>query len=88
MCDKYDKVELPSPVWMTRKRRATIEVDACCVPVLEHLWANGVDTLYHCCGHSPTYEEPYIILAASCTVPAADVKTLVRQVDTRQWNIR
>ena len=86
MCDKRDKVYLPTPVWMKRKRRATIEVDACCAEVLTHLWENGIDTLYHCCGHW-SGSDPYLILAAGCTESVDTIKKLIKQVDNREWRI-
>lgn len=84
MCNKADKKYLPTPEWMTRKRRTTIEVDSCCAEVLLHLWVNGIDTLYHCCGHS-LRPGPYLILRAGCTEDISKVKKLIKHVDSRNW---
>lgn len=83
MCLKKDKTYLPTPKWMKRKRRATIEVDSCCAAVLLHLWSHGIDTLYHCCGHS--FQRPYLILASEYDI--SQIRSLIRQIDKRTWKI-
>ncbi len=92
MCLKKDKVELPTPEFMFRrkqwkKRRATIEVDSCCADVLLELWKHRIDTLYHCCGHGWS-ASPYIILAPNCPEKISDVKKLIAQKDSRNWEVR
>lgn len=86
MCEQKDKTYLKTPTWMKRKRKSTIEVDSCCAEVLLHLWSHGIDTLYHCCGHS--FREPYIILAYGYIEDISQVRKLISQKDTRIWQIR
>lgn len=83
MCLEKDKVYLPTPKWMKRKRKATIEVDSCCATILLHLWKHGIDTLYHCCGHS--FQKPFIRLASGYDI--SQVRNLIRQKDKRVWDI-
>lgn len=84
MCEQKDKAYLRTPPWMKRKRKPTIEVDSCCAMVLLHLWSHGIDTLYHCCGHS--FRKPYIILNLSYDIP--QIRELISQKDKRNWEIR
>ena len=85
MCNGADKKYLPTPKWMKRKRRATIEVDSCCAKVLLHLWANRVDTLYHCCFH--WQKKPLLVLATGRIKSIKEVRELIKQVDKRYWRI-
>ncbi len=81
-----NKRYLPTPTWMKRKRRSTIEADSCCAKVLLHLWAYKIDTLYHCCRHL-SKRRPRLILAAGCTEKISYIRKLIRQVDSRSWSI-
>ena len=83
MCEYKSKAYLTTPKWMKRKRRATIEVDSCCAELLSFLWEKGIDTLYHCCGHS--YRKPYLILAKKYNI--SEIRKLIRQKDKRKWII-
>ena len=86
MCEKNDKMYLPTPKWMKRKRKPTIEVDSCCAEALLYLWSHDIDTLYHCCGHS--FSKPYIILMSGCAEEVTQVRKLISQKDKRVWQIR
>lgn len=82
MCEQKDKIYLKAPKWMKRKRKPTIEVDSCCAEIFLYLWSHGIDTLYHCCGHS--FAKPYIILMSG---EISQVRKLISQKDARDWQI-
>lgn len=78
-------MELPPNIDVGKKNR-TISADKCCVKVLKHLWANGIETLSHCCGHGKL--NPSIVIADAYGIfDILEIENLIAQVDNRQWEL-
>ncbi len=94
MCRKGEQVvlELPAEIDSGKENR-TIAADKCCVNILKHLWANGIDTRGHCCGHSEC--NPSIVVAENYNKAGLgrilflieEADPLKREWDLMQWQL-
>ena len=66
--------------------RNTVSVDACIVPVVKHLWAQGIVTRSSCCGHGK--KPPSLVLEDSIPQERAKhIRALIAEVDKRQFDL-
>lgn len=97
MCKKGEQIVLDLPDFVDKsKKNRTISADKCSVNVLKHLWANGIETLSHCCGHgernpSIIIQDGYILrdskLLPQPVIGIEKIMSLIKEVDNRQWEI-
>jgi len=87
--DKQNTVILPCPeiIKPFRQNKKTICIDAEIVPVVEHLWQNGIVTLSSCCGHGT--QPPSLVIADTyCLESIVEIRLLIAEIDPDNlWDI-
>lgn len=80
-----EEVVLQAPEWSHRDH---ICIDACIVPVIQHLWDKGIETHSSCCGHNGAFGRPSIVIQNSISEQEArEVRRLVGEVDDRPFDL-
>lgn len=79
------KLRMLSAVLPDGKREyKDVSIDACLVPVIQHLWDNGVNTANSCCGHGII--NPSIVLGDGVE-NYSHIHELIEEKDSRRYQL-